>query len=88
MRGSPIAPGRVAGWLDHLGFTPDLAALQAGPTRIGVDAASREQAAHQSALRLAADLGVEAVAFPGDHAGFIVEPAAFAERLHAVLGRR
>jgi hypothetical protein len=34
---------------------------------------------------LATGLGVEPVIFPGDHTGFVDDPAGFAARLRAVL---
>lgn len=68
-------------------FTPDLDALKAVPARIvvGVGGKSAGQPAHQSALGLAADLGQTAEQFPGDHGGFVTEPAEFAARLREVL---
>jgi pimeloyl-ACP methyl ester carboxylesterase len=73
-----------------LEFVPDLGALGDVSTRIivGVGDKSAEQAAHRSALRLAADLRLTAVSFPGDHAGFSVDPVGFAARLHDALGAR
>jgi pimeloyl-ACP methyl ester carboxylesterase len=70
-------------------FVPDLDALRAIPTRIvvGVGVKSAEQPAHKSALRLAANLGLPAVSFPGNHAGFVFEPVEFALRLQEVLDR-
>jgi hypothetical protein len=70
-----------------LEFVPDLGALAAVSTRIivGVGDKSADQAAHQSALRLAADLRRSVVSFPGDHAGFSLDPVGFATRLHDAL---
>jgi pimeloyl-ACP methyl ester carboxylesterase len=68
-------------------FIPDLDALHALPTRIvvGVGVKAAEQPAHKSALLLAANLGLPAVSFPGNHAGFVFEPVEFAFRLREVL---
>ena len=70
-----------------LEFVPDLGALGAVSTRIivGVGDKSAGQAAHQSALRLATDLRKAAVSFPGDHAGFSLDPVGFATRLRDAL---
>jgi hypothetical protein len=71
-------------------FFPDLDALKAKRTRIivGVGEKSSEMPAYKSALRLATDLGLAAVSFPGDHVSFLHEPGDFAERLHSVLHSR
>ncbi len=76
------------------GYRPDLAALRSAPTRV-VPAAGQSsggQLAARAAHRLAEMLGLETVAFPGDHAGFLGgeygqqgEPEAFAARLREVL---
>jgi acyl transferase domain-containing protein/pimeloyl-ACP methyl ester carboxylesterase/acyl carrier protein len=68
-------------------FVPDLDALSAIPTRIvvGVGVKSAEQPAHKAALLLAANLGLPAVSFPSNHAGFVFEPVEFALRLREVL---
>jgi pimeloyl-ACP methyl ester carboxylesterase len=70
------------------GYVPDVAALRAGPVRVivGTGEETAGQSPHQAALALAAQLGVVAVTFPGDHAGYTRHPVAFAERLHEVLG--
>jgi acyl transferase domain-containing protein/pimeloyl-ACP methyl ester carboxylesterase len=68
-------------------FIPDLDALRAITTRIvvGVGVKAAEQPAHKSALLLAANLGLPAVSFPGNHAGFVFGPVEFALRLREVL---
>ncbi|GAA2092963.1 alpha/beta hydrolase [Microlunatus panaciterrae] len=68
-------------------FRPDLAALQAAPTRIvvGVGATSAGQLAHRTGAALAEQLGQVATEFPGDHGGFAGETPAFAARLREVL---
>ena len=68
-------------------FRPDLAALIASSTRIviGVGATSGGQLAHRTGLALAEQLGLTAVRFPGDHAGFIGAAPEFADQLRQVL---
>jgi acetyltransferase/esterase len=65
----------------------DLAALKAAGTRIvpagGV--ASRPYWPYRCAAALAEQLGTDLAEFPGDHAGFVTHPRAFAARLHEVL---
>ncbi len=65
----------------------DVATLKAGTPRvvIGVGDSSKGQLAHRAALALAERLSTPAITFPGAHGGFNNQPAAFAERLHAVL---
>lgn len=68
-------------------WLPDVAALRAGAQRVvvgvGQESGALETAATSAAL--AALLGVEVTFFPGEHGGFMEHPAAFAERLVAVL---
>jgi pimeloyl-ACP methyl ester carboxylesterase len=71
-------------------FVPDLAALRAlpthnAPTRIVVGEDSTDRPPYRSALRLATDLGVPVVRFPGDHLGFTHNPPEFARRLRQIL---
>jgi pimeloyl-ACP methyl ester carboxylesterase len=68
-------------------YVPDVAALQAGPARVvvGVGEESAGQLAHDTALALADRLGTEAVIFPGDHIGMMMQPEAFTEKLYEVL---
>lgn len=68
-------------------YRPDLAAVQAAPTRIvvGVGATSTGQTAHRGGVALAQALGVPATVFPGDHGGFMGAAAEFADRLREVL---
>jgi pimeloyl-ACP methyl ester carboxylesterase len=88
--------GRMRGNVDYfLGhglkpialYVPDVAALRAGSARIvvGVGEASTGQLACRTALALAEQLGTVPVSFPGGHAGYNDQPAAFAEKLHQVL---
>ena len=41
--------------------------------------------AYWSAVAVAEDLGSKLVEFPGRHAGYMTNPAAFVRRLHEVL---
>ena len=88
--------GRVMGnfeyWLAHgmiplSTFRPDINTLRMG--RPGVVVALGEDSAElpiaQMTLALARSLGVEAVAMPGDHFGFEVDPESFAAVLRATL---
>ncbi|TDE89666.1 alpha/beta hydrolase [Occultella glacieicola] len=77
-------------------YTPDVAALLGSPARIvpAVGAEGEGTMARRGGQALAARLGVEPVVFPGDHGGFAAnewtpdnDPAAFAEKLRAVLER-
>jgi pimeloyl-ACP methyl ester carboxylesterase len=68
-------------------YTPDIAALRAGPTRI-VPAGGRtgqDQFPYRCAVALARQLGVSIVDFPGGHAGFVSHPTAFAAQVRQVL---
>jgi pimeloyl-ACP methyl ester carboxylesterase len=71
-------------------YEPDVAALQAGPSRVvvGVGAASAGELAHDTALALAERLGTEAVIFPGGHGGYTSHPAEFLTQLQEVLQAR
>ena len=70
------------GMIPIAGYVPDVAALRAGPVRVivGTGETTAGQSPHEAALALAAQLGVAAVTFPGDHAGYTRHPVAFAER--------
>ncbi|MEV7965839.1 alpha/beta hydrolase [Sphaerisporangium sp. NPDC088356] len=71
-------------------WVPDLDALRAGSTRlvIGIGEQSAGQLCDRTSRALAASLGIEPALFPGDHGGFMGDPAAFADRLRAVLAGR
>jgi hypothetical protein len=71
-------------------YEPDVAALQAGPSRVmvGVGAASAGELAHDTAFALAERLGTEAVIFPGGHGGYTSHPAEFLTQLQEVLQAR
>ncbi|MFI1379396.1 alpha/beta fold hydrolase [Embleya sp. NPDC020886] len=68
-------------------WCPDLAALRATNTRIvvGIGEDSTGQSCDHTSRALAAGLGIEPTMFPGDHTGFVGDPAAFVARLRAVL---
>jgi pimeloyl-ACP methyl ester carboxylesterase len=68
-------------------WLPDLALLRNGRSRIvvGVGEASAGQTCERTSHALAASLGTTPVLFPGDHVGFTVHAATFAERLRVVL---
>jgi pimeloyl-ACP methyl ester carboxylesterase len=75
-------------------YVPDYDALAAASTRVVVayGEASGEQMPSRAGRALAARAGLESVAFPGDHGGFLGgefgqrgEPEAFAARLRGVL---
>jgi pimeloyl-ACP methyl ester carboxylesterase len=91
----PHAEGNFAYFFGHLmpatgAYEPDLDALRTTSARLVVAAGEKSagQLAHETALGLAADLGLEAELFPGDHGGFVAEPEAFAARLREVLEGR
>ena len=69
-------------------WQPDVDALRSGATRIvvGIGADSTGQLCDLTSTALADALGVEPAVFPGDHVGFVADPAGAAARLRAVLG--
>jgi pimeloyl-ACP methyl ester carboxylesterase len=70
-------------------FEPDVDALRSGKRRIviAVGAASRGEAAARSTRALSERLGTPAVPFPGDHGGFMADPAGFADAIRQVLAQ-
>jgi pimeloyl-ACP methyl ester carboxylesterase len=68
-------------------FVPDVEALKASSSRvvIGIGAASGHLLTYRTSAVLAERLGSEPVGFPGDHGGFLGQPAEFAEVLKKVL---
>ena len=68
-------------------YEPVLDALQGDQPRVvvAVGAASDGQVAQRCALALAERLGTRPVPLPGDHAGFLGDPAGFAEALRGVF---
>lgn len=90
-----VMEGNFAYFFGHLmaaigAYEPDLDALRAVRTRlvVGVGEKAAGLPAHEAGLGLAADLGLTAEPFPGDHGGFAAEPVAFAARLREVLKGR
>ena len=92
--GEPLAPRQAADedfFFAHemrptTGFRPDLDALRGGDTRIvvGIGERSAGQVCDRTSRALAAGLDTTPVAFPGDHTGFVDDPAGFAARLRDV----
>ena len=70
-------------------WTPDLAALRDGTTRIvvGVGAASTGQSCDRTSNVLATALGLERTTFTGGHIGFVEDPDTFARQLRGALQR-
>ncbi|MBM7787571.1 alpha/beta fold hydrolase [Tenggerimyces flavus] len=68
-------------------FAPDLGALRSGPARlvIGIGEESTDQQCDRTSRALGAELGIEPTLFPGDHTGFVDNPAPFAKKLREVL---
>jgi pimeloyl-ACP methyl ester carboxylesterase len=68
-------------------YVPDIAALTRGPARVvvGIGAASGGLLTYRTSVALADRLGTPPVEFPGDHGGFIGQPAEFAQILRKVL---
>ena len=68
-------------------YQPDVEALGSGKPRvvIAVGKSSADEVAVRATRVLAERLGVTPTAFPGDHAGFMADPAAFADALRRVL---
>jgi pimeloyl-ACP methyl ester carboxylesterase len=86
--------GNMNLWLSHvirpsfLAYTPDIAALRAGPTRVVpvIGAASRQhQLAYQTTHALAGQLGTSPVVVPGDHNAVTSRPEEFAAALRRAL---
>jgi pimeloyl-ACP methyl ester carboxylesterase len=68
-------------------YRPEVDTLRSGQPRVvvGVGATSQRELAVRSAAALAERLGSAPVAFPGEHGGFLGDPAGFAEVLRRVL---
>jgi pimeloyl-ACP methyl ester carboxylesterase len=68
-------------------YVPDIAALTRGSARVvvGIGAASGSLLTYRTSVALAEQLGTPPVDFPGDHGGFIGQPAEFAQTLRTVL---
>lgn len=71
-------------------YRPDVAALTSGAPRvvIGLGEGSRGQVIHEMGEALARKLGLEPVAFPGDHMGYAYESEAFVGALHQTFARQ
>ena len=68
-------------------YQPDIDALRSGAPRLvtAVGAASRGEAAARATVALADRFGTPPVTFPGDHGGFVADPAGFADAIRQVL---
>jgi pimeloyl-ACP methyl ester carboxylesterase len=68
-------------------YRPEVDTLRSGQPRVvvGVGATSQRELAVRSAAALAERLGTAPVAFPGEHGGFLGDPAGFAEVLRRAL---
>jgi pimeloyl-ACP methyl ester carboxylesterase len=82
-------------WLSHVvrpsfqGYTPDLAKLRTGPTRVVValgQASRPDQLTTRTTLALADQLGTTPVTVPGDHEAVTSHPEAYAAMVRRVLG--
>ena len=67
-------------------YQPEVDVLRAGSPRVvvAVGETSRGEVARRSAEALAERLGTAPARFPGDHGGFMADPAAFAARIRQV----
>ena len=70
-------------------YEPQVEALRAGAPRVvvAVGEASGEEIAKRSSVALAERLATTAVVFPGDHGGFMADPAGFAAAIRKELGQ-
>ena len=67
-------------------YQPPIEALRSGPrVVVAVGAASHGEMARRSADALAGRLGQTSTVFPGDHGGFMADPAGFAAAIREVL---
>jgi pimeloyl-ACP methyl ester carboxylesterase len=68
-------------------YQPPVAVLSSGGPRVivAVGATSGSEIARRSAEALAGRLGTSPVVFPGDHGGFMADPAAFAGTIRQVI---
>lgn len=74
--------------LQSVTWQPDTVALSNSPVRlvIGIGEESGGQLCERTSQALAAAVDAAPVRFPGDHTGFVDDPAGFADRLRTVLG--
>jgi len=70
-------------------YEPDADLLRSGSPRVvlAVGESSGAEIAKRSTLALADQLGQTPTTFPGDHGGFMADPAAFADAIRQVLKR-
>ncbi|MGV9799106.1 alpha/beta fold hydrolase [Mycobacterium sp. NPDC003449] len=68
-------------------YLPDLEALRSAWLLLGLGEESGHLVTQRTTSTLADHLGVAPVMFPGDHGGFVSEPAAFADTLREVLAQ-
>ncbi|NJP92671.1 alpha/beta fold hydrolase [Nonomuraea sp. FMUSA5-5] len=66
-------------------FVPDAVALRGAPVVVAYGAQDQGTLFHRTTLAVAELLGTRAVELPGDHVGYLRDPGAFAEALHACL---
>ncbi|TMR90726.1 alpha/beta fold hydrolase [Nonomuraea basaltis] len=68
-------------------YVPEVAALTAGPARVlvGIGAGSGNLVTYRTSVALAESLGTPPVEFPGDHGGFLGQPAECADVLRKAL---
>lgn len=68
-------------------WQPDIDVLRASPVRVvvGIGEASAGELCDRASRALATGLGVAPTMFPGNHVGFVDDPAGFAVRLREVL---
>jgi clorobiocin biosynthesis protein CloN7 len=71
-------------------YQPEIATLQAAPTRVvaASGTTSRGQFAQRTAAAFADRLGTQLITFPGGHVGFISDPRDFAAILRETLASR
>jgi hypothetical protein len=67
-----------------IGYLPDIETLKTATPKIvvAVGEASKGQSAHSAGVALAGRIGREIIDIPGDHQGFSIDPAGWAEVLH------
>lgn len=90
--GSAEQEAQAARFFDHelrgtTRFLPNISRLTAGPARVlvGIGADSAGLTTYPTSTALADLLGSPPLVFPGDHGGFLAEPAAFAHVLVRAL---
>jgi pimeloyl-ACP methyl ester carboxylesterase len=68
-------------------FSPDLEALRDAPLTVASGTEATESLPYRTTAALAGCLGTQIVEFPGNHVGYLTQPAEFARTLRDVLGR-